>query len=128
MWLALVHTIVIPRLAPNLLHNADTWRCRLASITKRGERQYHVRVRVKGFGVRCKTLASREEARKWAAKVESEMLHGVVVPQDERDRTTLAEALDRYGREVTPAKKGACTEQRRIAQLRRHPLAARYIA
>jgi integrase len=100
----------------------------LASITKRGDKQYHVRVRVKGFGVRCKTLASREEAGKWAAKVESETLHGVFVPQDELDRTTLAQALDRYAREVTPTKKGACTEQRRIAQLKRHSLAARYIA
>ena len=81
----------------------------MASITKRGAKQFHVRVRVKGFGVRCKTLASREEARKWAAKIESEMLHGVFVPPEEHDRTLLAEALDRYAIEVTPAKKGART-------------------
>lgn len=43
----------------------------------------------------------------------------------EAQRTTLGEALDRYLREVTPAKRGARQEAQRIRQLQAHKLASR---
>jgi integrase len=46
----------------------------------------------------------------------------------EAERTTLADALDRYGSEVTPGKKGADKERNRIKLWKLRPIAARYLA
>jgi integrase len=46
----------------------------------------------------------------------------------EAERTTLKDALDRYAREVTPAKKGAYKEHNRIKLWKQRPLSARYLA
>ena len=67
-------------------------------------------VRKKGFPRLAKTFDTKAEAETWAATVESEMGRGVFVSMKEAENTTLAEALDRYEREVIPSKKGAKAE------------------
>jgi hypothetical protein len=99
----------------------------MASIIKRGQNQFHVRIRQKGFPVRCQTFTNRDEARVWASTVEIEMLRGIYVSRQEAERTTLQSALDRYAKEVTPQKKGAANEKRRINSWKRQPLAARFL-
>lgn len=44
------------------------------------------------------------------------------------ERTTLSEALERYLREVTPAKKDRAREERRVKAWMKHPLAKRFLA
>jgi hypothetical protein len=97
----------------------------MASIVKRGPKQFHVRIRQKGFPPRCQTFTSRDEARVWASIVENEMLRGIYVSRHEAEKTTLQSALDRYAKEVTPQKKGAANEKRRINSWKSQPLAAR---
>ena len=85
-------------------------------------------VKKKGFGQIGRTFDTKAEAETWAKIVESEMVRGVFVTRNEAENTTLSEALDRYEREVIPAKKGALQESSRIRIWKRTPLAKRFLA
>ncbi|ENO91603.1 integrase/recombinase [Thauera sp. 28] len=100
----------------------------MASIVKRGDYQYQVTIRRKGFPKQCKTFESEREAKDWAKVVESEMIRGVFTDRSELERTTLAELLERYGEEVTVEKLGARQEKGRIRHWMSHPLAKRSLA
>lgn len=95
----------------------------MASITKRGELQWQVKVRRKGYPPQSATFNTRSEAEKWARSVESDMDKGIYVDNTEAQRTTLFEALERYLREVTPRKKGHYAETKRIERWQKHRLA-----
>ena len=82
----------------------------------------------KGFPRISRTFDTKGEAEIWAATVESEMGRGVYLSIKEAENTTLAEALDRYEREVIPGKKGAAQESMRIRIWKRTLLAKRSIA
>ena len=56
------------------------------------------------------------------------MGQGKYVDTREAESTTLIECLDRYGREVTPSKKGASREMIRIGTLKKTPFAEKSIA
>jgi integrase len=56
------------------------------------------------------------------------MDRGVFVNRTEAEGTTLAEALKRYLREITPSKKGASKEASRIGAWIKHPIASRSLA
>ena len=100
----------------------------MASITKRGEYQYQVQIRRKGYPIQQRTFETKREAGAWASTVESEMHRGVFVDRSEAERTTLGEALARYLKEVTPTKRGHQPEVSRINRLMRHPLSSRSLA
>lgn len=95
----------------------------MASITKRGELQWQVKVRRKGWPPQSATFNTRAEAEKWARSVESEMDRGTYQDNSEAQRTTLFEALARYSKEVTPRKKGHYAETKRIERWQKHRLA-----
>ena len=100
----------------------------MATIRKKGDLQWHVQIRKKGFPAQTKTLNTKPEAEAWAAVIESEMARGVFVSRAEAEQTTLKEAFYRYLEEVTPTKKGAKQEGYRIGVLLRSTLANRSIA
>ncbi|MHB1301804.1 MAG: tyrosine-type recombinase/integrase [Burkholderiales bacterium] len=100
----------------------------MATIRKKGDFQWHVQIRRKGFPNQTRTFESRDDAAKWARMIESEMDRGVFVSRKEAESTTLAEALGRYLKEVTPLKKGAKREEQRISQWLKDPLATRTLA
>lgn len=58
----------------------------------------------------------------------ADMVRGTWLSTKEAERTTLAEAFERYMREITPAKKGKKREANRIKRWLRHPLASRFLA
>jgi integrase len=94
----------------------------MATILKRGD-SWQAKVRRKGYPPISRTFDSKADADKWARLVEGEMDRGAFIDRREADSTTLDMALDRYGREVTPRKKGAKQELLRIRAWRRDPLA-----
>lgn len=96
----------------------------MASIRKRGERQWEVRVRRRGYPIVCKTFETKADAEKWAGVVEADMTRKVFTDGREAEGTTLGEALERYLREVTEKKKGR-QEAYVIKAWLRHPLALR---
>ena len=102
----------------------------MATIRKRGHRQWEARVRRKGVPVQCRTFDTKETAERWARQVEGEIDKGAFVDRSEGEDTTFAEALGRWEEEYLPklAASSHQTEKSRIKALRRHPLAAMALA
>lgn len=100
----------------------------MASINKRGPYQWQVKIRRKGWPVQSKTFETYEEATKWARQIENEMDRGIFASRKESETTTLAEALDRYGREKTQYKKGKKQESNRIEKWKSSSLAPMFLA
>lgn len=100
----------------------------MASIEKRGPYQWRAMVRRKGHPAQSATFETRKGAEAWAKDIEAQMHRGVFVDMREAQATMLKEALERYGREVTPRKKGAYQEKKRIARWQRDPLAEKTLA
>ncbi|MHB1530487.1 MAG: tyrosine-type recombinase/integrase, partial [Acidiferrobacteraceae bacterium] len=82
----------------------------------------------KGYTAQYATFDTKAQATKWATSVERDMNAGVFVSRTEAERTNLAEALDRYEREVTPGKRGVAQEASVVAVWRSHPLSTRSLA
>ena len=94
----------------------------MATIMKRAT-GYQVQIRRKGFPTISKMLRTRRDADAWSRLYESEMDGGTYVDRTEAERTTLAEILERYMREITPLKKSAVNETGRIQRfIRDEPL------
>ncbi|HUX62206.1 site-specific integrase [Sulfuricella sp.] len=100
----------------------------MATIRKKGECQWHVQIRRKGFPSQTKTLDSRSEAEAWARDIESKMDKGIFVSMAEAESTTLYGALERYEREVSTKKKGRDQEKYRIQSWQANALAIRSLA
>lgn len=100
----------------------------MAFIEKRGDFQYRVQVRRKGFPTQTSTFNTRNDAETWALTVESEMKRGIFVSRKEAESTTVSEALDRYAKEITPRKKSAARELDRIKRWQARPLAQCFLA
>ncbi len=77
----------------------------MATVTKRGDLQWQVKIRRKGFPLQSRTFNTKAEAEAWARMLEGEMDRGVFVDRSESESTTLAEALERYKNEILPTKK-----------------------
>jgi integrase len=100
----------------------------MATITKRGDSQWQMKIRRKGFPAISKTFDTSGEAEAEATILESEMIRGVFVDRSEAEGTTLFSALERYEREVSKAKKGYEQEKWRIKSWKADPLAKRSLA
>ncbi|TDN68242.1 site-specific integrase [Paraburkholderia sp. BL10I2N1] len=100
----------------------------MASITRRGDLQWQARVRRKGYPVQIKTFNTRAEAEAWARQIESEIDRGVFVSRAEAESTTLAEALDRYDREIAASKKGYAQEASLLRTWKSTAIASRPMA
>jgi integrase len=75
-------------------------------------------VRRKGYPAQSETFGSQSEAAQWARQIESQMDHARFQDHAPAQRTTLADAIDRYLAEVTPRKRSARREKRRFKLLR----------
>jgi len=100
----------------------------MATIRNRGEYQWEVQIRRKGYPAQRKTFETKADAQAWARMIESEMDRGVFVSRAEAERTLFSDLIDRYITEVTPKHKGAYSEVKRLEALKRHPLAGRIVA
>ena len=100
----------------------------MATIRKKGEYQWHVQVRKKGYAQQTRTFDTKAEAIAWANMIESEMSRGIWVNRGEAERTTLRETLNRYSREISAKKRGAVKERSIIAALLADAIADRPMA
>ena len=82
----------------------------MATFRKRGER-WQVRIQRRGHPPLTKSFLTRQDAEKWARLTESELERGLYICPAEAQRTTLADALDRYKREVSIHKKSHSVEK-----------------
>ncbi len=100
----------------------------MATIRKRGDRQWEVRVRKRGYPIQSKTLETKARAEAWAREIESEMDRGAFVSRIEAESTTLREALQRYESEVTATKKGRQSEGSALKAWYQHVIASRTLS
>ncbi|WP_144636040.1 tyrosine-type recombinase/integrase [Bordetella genomosp. 13] len=99
----------------------------MATIQKRGEYQYQVEIRRKGYPRQTKTFDSKAQAEAWAREQEHKMDIGQFRDLRPMAQVTLDDALARYMDQVVPKKAlgGQRNERNRIRLLRKHPLAKR---
>ncbi len=74
----------------------------LATIQKRGDLQWRVQIRKKGFKPIHRTFQSKQQAVAWANDVESKMSRGFYIDTSESEKTTVAEIIDRFTHEFAP--------------------------
>jgi len=90
----------------------------MANIQKRttqnGKHNYRVQVRLKGYPQQTATFERLTDARKWAQQTESAIREGRHFKTTEAKRHTLAELIDRYSRDVLPAKKDHEVRQQQL--------------
>jgi len=86
----------------------------LASIMKRNGR-YTARIRRQGTPLQTKTFDHLSDARRWAAETERQIDLGHLITND----CTVGQLLERYGRKVTPTKRGFYVEKYIVSRLRR---------
>ena len=85
-------------------------------------------VRKKGYPSHTKTFRTKRDAEAWARLTESAMERGLWQNQSDADSTTLADALDRYGREVSSLKKSGKIELYRIGTLKTDKIAKLHLS
>ncbi len=90
-----------------------------------GRRVWQVKIRRRGWPLQSGTFSSKARAEAWARRIEGEMDRGVFVSRTEANNTTLAEALDRYRREVSSRKRGSVQETSVASILAAGPLGRR---
>jgi len=90
----------------------------VATIRQRGSGKWQAIVRRKGQLPTVRSFLARADAERWARQIESEIDRGVFVDRSPAERTTVGELIDRYLQEVTPAKRSAASEKRRLRLLR----------
>lgn len=95
----------------------------MASITKLPSGLWRAQVARKGVRSSA-TLPTKRAAQEWAAQQEAEILAGA---RGEFPRKTVADALARYAREVSPTKKTGAREALRLAAFAREPWAAKLL-
>lgn len=100
----------------------------MATFRKRGEYQWQVEIRRKGWPYQTATFETKAEAELWASTIESEMGRGLFIDRSLAERLSVMEALERYRDEVTVTKEGREQEITKIGKLLRHPIALRSLA
>jgi len=96
----------------------------MATIEKRrrndGAWQYRVKIRIKGAPVQSGSFERLTDARRWAQSTEAAIRQGRHFKAAEAKKHTLAEAIDRYSKEVLPHKaKGGANQVAQLAWWRK---------
>ncbi|MHB1765544.1 MAG: tyrosine-type recombinase/integrase [Gammaproteobacteria bacterium] len=91
----------------------------------RGQMVWQAQIIRQGFPPQYRTFDTKGQAEAWARRVEGEMDSGSFLDRSEGDRTTVAEAFERYAREITPSKsrENQRSERSRINGLQQSPIA-----
>jgi integrase len=92
----------------------------MATLEKRGH-FWRVKIRRAGLPAQTRSFESKLLPQRWARGVEAEMDQGISVDRRIAERTTLADVLERYRREVTPTKRGAHDENLRLKAMAQRP-------
>ncbi len=93
-------------------------------VYKRGN-TWQAIVRIKGHETVAHTFDTKAQAEEWHEETRFEIRRGRYFSRKEVENTTLAEALDRYEREILPSKKSQRPVRVVIRQWLAHPLAKR---
>lgn len=98
----------------------------MATITKRGDRQWQAKVRRKGQSAMSKTFETKRDAEDWAAVIEGKMVTCEFKDNRMAAKTTLRQVLDDYEEKVMPLRKGHQLAYM-VKAWKERPLADRFI-
>ncbi|OMW08633.1 integrase [Burkholderia pseudomallei] len=90
----------------------------MATVSKR-ENGWMCQVRKKGYPATSKKFATKIEALAWGRMIESEMDRGLFASRNDAERTTLADLLDRYTRDISPTKRSGGSDMGRAGKLKK---------
>lgn len=86
-------------------------------------KKWQARIQRHGYPDIAKSFDNKSDAIKWATKIEAEMDRGSYINTALAERTTFAELILRYLKEVTPKTKSAKEDGFRLRALARKPIA-----
>jgi len=86
----------------------------MATLVKTDSGTWKAVIRKTGWPTTVKTFRTKRDAPDWARRVEDEMVRGVYVDRASAERMTLNNALERYMREVSPAKEANTHDRERV--------------
>ena len=89
----------------------------MPTIRKKGDRQWHVQIRKRGYPPQTRTFTTRADAERWATIIESEMERGVFVSRSEAEATSIRDLLERFEKEVLPQKRSFQSDKSRLKTL-----------
>lgn len=89
---------------------------------------YQVKIRRKGWPAVTRQFDKMDDARRFTIEALSQMEKGAFLDRREIETITLADALDRYDREIGPTKKRPDGVTAYVRRWKRVPLAARFIS
>ena len=78
----------------------------MAAIRKRGDLQWQVEVRKKGYPAQRRTFSTRADAERWGKETEIGIERGLFFDRTASEKTTISELIKRYRREVVPTMRG----------------------
>ncbi|HET9403805.1 MAG TPA: hypothetical protein VFO57_04415 [Burkholderiales bacterium] len=90
----------------------------MATIRQRQSGKWQAIVRRKGHLPVSRSFLNKADGERWARQTESEMDRGVFVDRTPAEHITVGELIDRYLTEVTPLKRSAPSERRRLKLLK----------
>ncbi len=85
----------------------------MATIRKTPSGTWKAIIRKQGWPTVIKTFRIKRDAEDWARTTEDEMVRGVYVRRSVAEKLLFSDALERYGREITPTKKSS-TQSREV--------------
>jgi len=98
------------------------WDNGVGTISKRGDKQWQAKVRVKGYPSMSRTFDYKADAEKWVQATERELQTSGFVDRREAEKTTFGTVLKRYAREITPTKKSMAMEAVKIGIFLKDPV------
>lgn len=100
----------------------------MATFATRPNGRIQAKIRQAGQRPISKTFDTKSDAKRWAREVERDLDRGAInVAATLAEKTRFNDLVERYSREVTPSKKGANDEHRRLAMFSRSGLADLYL-
>lgn len=92
----------------------------MAVITQRENGTWQVKIRRLGRPSQSKTFVRKADAEAWARATEREMDVGTFINRNDAERTTFAQAVDRYLSEILPGKRSQVQSRYMLARLCEH--------
>lgn len=77
----------------------------MATISKTDSGKWKAIIRRSGWPKVSKTFRIKRDAEDWARTTEDEIIRGIFIPRTHSEKLTLANALNRYIKEVSSTKK-----------------------
>ncbi|HUN93045.1 MAG TPA: site-specific integrase [Burkholderiaceae bacterium] len=88
----------------------------MATLVRSPSGKWKAVIRRNGWPTTARSFRTRRDAEDWARRAEDEMVRGLFICRNACERVTVAEAFDRYAREISTQKK-ASTRLREVPRI-----------